>query len=253
MKCTRNVLILSLLIGTFSTSVWADFIGLKIGASNWQPDISGSFNSNNVGSSSIDLVNDLGLDDPSNTSVQLILEHPIPILPNVKYQHFELDSTGINTPGAALNFDSVNFPGSVTTTFDLTHDDIVLYYEILDNWINLDLGIDLKRFDGEVALVDTGNSAINSSIIIDETIPLLYLSARFDLPFTGFYIGADINNLSIGDNSIEDTTIMLGYESGSGLGIEGGIKRFSLELDDADNLSTNLEYDGIYLNGYVHF
>ena len=95
--------------------------------------------------------------------------------------------------------------------------------------------------------------ANDETIIIDEIIPLLYLSARFDLPFTGFYIGADINNLSTGDNTIEDTTIMLGYESGSGLGIEGGIKRFSLELDDADNLNTNLEYDGVYLNGYIHF
>ena len=30
-------------------------------------------------------------------------------------------------------------------------------------------------------------------------------------------------------------------------------EKFSLELDDANNLNTNLEYDGVYLNGYFRF
>ena len=51
----------------------------------------------------------------------------------------------------------------------------------------------------------------------------------------------------------EDSTIMLGYESRNGLGMEGGIKYFSLELDDVNNLDTNLKYDGIYFNGYYNF
>ena len=51
----------------------------------------------------------------------------------------------------------------------------------------------------------------------------------------------------------EDSTIMLGYESRNGPGMEGGIKYFSLELDDVNNLDTNLKYDGIYFNGYYNF
>ena len=81
---TWKVLILSVLINTFAANAWADFVGLKIGAAGWAPEISGSINSGT--DPSIDLANDLGLDDPSETSVQLILEHPIPILPNIKYQ-----------------------------------------------------------------------------------------------------------------------------------------------------------------------
>ncbi len=139
--------------------------------------------------------------------------------------------------------------GPVTSTLDLSHDDIVLYYEILDNWINLDIGLDVKIFDGKIAL-----SGSSSKIVpIDETIPSLYLSARFDLPFSGFYIGADFIGASTGDNSLEDTSIMLGYESESGLGFEGGIKRFSLEINDVTDINADLEYDGIYLNGYYHF
>ena len=92
-----------------------------------------------------------------------------------------------------------------------------------------------------------------SSIEIDETLPLLYLSAKFDLPFSGFYVGADISSFSIDESSADELTVKLGYESGSGLGIEGGVKTFSLDLDDADDLDTDIEYDGAYVNGYFHF
>ena len=250
MKLAWKMLLLTGILLSGLTTARADFVGLNIGASHWAPDLSGSFNSLN--SSTIDLVGDLGLDDTSQSSLVLTLEHPIPVLPNIRYQGFELDSRGTSTPSGPLNFEGQSYSGTVTSTFDLSHDDIVLYYELLDNWVNLDFGLDLKRFDGEVGLSDNSGTT-PASVLIDETVPLLYISARFDLPFTGFYVGADINSVNLGDSSAEDSTIMLGYESGSGLGLEGGIKKFSLELDDVNNLNTNLEYDGIYLNGYFHF
>jgi outer membrane protein len=233
----------------FSGSATADFVGLNIGASHWAPGISGSFNSGN--DSSIDIVDDLGLDNNSSSSMVLILEHPIPLLPNIKYQGFNLDSSGTKTIDSDLNFNNQTFStgNQVRSTFDVSHEDIVLYYELLDNWVNLDFGVDLKKFDGEVEL----SGITTTRIDVNTVIPLLYVSARFDLPFTGFYVGADFNSLSIGDNTVEDSTIKLGYESGSGLGVEGGLKTFSLELDDVDNLDTNLKYDGLYLNGYFHF
>lgn len=77
--------------------------------------------------------------------------------------------------------------------------------------------------------------------------------SRFDLPFTGFYAGADLIHLSSGDNSANDSTLLIGYESSIGLGIEVGVKTFSLDLDNADNIDTNIEYEGLYLNGFFHF
>ncbi len=76
-----------------------------------------------------------------------------------------------------------------------------------------------------------------------------YFKAKRDLPFTGFYAGADLN-LSSGDNSANDSTLQIGYESSIGLGIEVGVKTFSLDLDNADNIDTNIEYGGLYLNGF---
>jgi len=248
MKTTRIALLLSTLLFLCVTSVRADFIGIKIGASYWEPDISGSFIGDDPTDTPIDLVGDLGLEDIESSNFVLTLEHPIPLLPNIRYQNIDLDSSGFSSSSSFI-YEGQLYVGPVTSTFDLSHDDIVLYYEILDNWINLDIGLDVKVFDGEVAL--SGSST--TIVPIDETIPLLYLSARFDLPFSGFYIGADFSGADFSDNSLEDTSIMLGYESDSGLGFEGGYKKFSLELNDVTDINADLEYDGIYLNGYYHF
>ena len=134
----------------------------------------------------------------------------------------------------------------------MSHDDIVLYYEVLDNRVNLGFGLDFKRFDGEVSMAGSVSTATKRTAV-DETVPLLYGSARFDLPFSGFYVGADLSAVSLGDSSAEDLTLKLGYLSDVGLGSEGGIRTFSLELDDADGLDSGIEYDGVYAQAYLRF
>lgn len=245
MKSNKR-LVLATLLCCLGGSAYADFVGVNIGYSHWAPDLSGDFNSKN--NMSIAPIRDLGVNDPSQTSLVLILEHPIPLLPNVKYQNYDLETSGNKTLTKNLTFNDSNYNAgnNVSSIVDLSHDDIVLYYEVLDNWVNLDLGVDLKRFDGQMGI--NGNN-----VAVDKTLQSLYMSARFDLPFTGFYAGADINSLSIGDNKSNDSTLLIGYESSIGLGFEGGLKKFSLGLDNANNIDTNIEYRGLYVNGFFHF
>jgi len=247
MKKTWNVLILLAAWILLPTSALADFVGIDIGASDWSNTLPGA---NNNQTNSIGLTDDPDNEDRSISSLILILEHSNSALPNFKYQSFNLDSSdsgGVNS-NLTMNGQSFTLDNQLPSSYDLSHDDIVFYYDLTDDWIDLDMGIDLKRFDGEVEF-----SGSENSIQLDETIPLFYLSARFDLPYNGFYIGADFNNLGIGDSIVEDSTIKLGYESDNGLGFEGGLKSFSLELDDSENTKNDLEYDGIFLNGYIHF
>ena len=248
MGFTKKIVAITLLSAGLSGAATADFVGLNIGATRWSPDIAGSFSSGS--DNNISVSNDLGYSDHSSTSINISFEHPLPLIPNVKYQGADLNASSTSDTTGITFGDTSYAAGTINSTLDLSHNDIALYYEILDNWINIDIGVDLKMFDGKVSI--NGTEGIES-ITVDETIPMIYLSARFDLPLTGFYVGANIQQLSIGDNSAEDTTLMVGYESSVGLGIEGGIKSFNLELNDASNLNTNLEYDGLYLNGYYHF
>jgi hypothetical protein len=69
----------------------------------------------------------------------------------------------------------------------------------------------------------------------------------------GAAINANFIDLGISGSTAQDSTLKLGYESRTGLGIEGGFKSFSLQLDDTNNINTDLEYDGLFLNGYYSF
>ncbi len=246
MKTTR-IVFFSLLTFSFSPLVNADFVGLNIGTNRWVPDISGSFNSSN--DSSIETGNDLGYSDHTSIAMTISIEHPVPVVPNFRYQGYDLNASSQSTLDNDVTFNgSTYYTGSdVNSTLDLSHNDIALYYQLLDNWINLDLGLDFKMFDGKVSINN------DAPIDVDETIPMLYFSARVDLPLTGFYVGANIQPYSLGDSSSEDSSLLIGYESRIGLGFEGGIKSFSLDLEDVNDLNTNLEYDGIFLNGYFNF
>ena len=255
MRLTRSVFIASACLWLTIGTAEAEFIGLNIGGGQAAPALNGGYNS--FETDSIELVDDLELENPGQSSMVLILEHPIKALPNIKYRDHDLDSSNRITLDADVNLNGQTFDSGkkITSTYDLSQNDIVLYYQLLNSRINLDLGVDLKKFDGEVSL---GGDA-NTSLAVDETIPLLYLSARYDLPNSGFYVGANIHtssfDLGLSDSSAQDSTIMLGYDSGTGLGVEGGFKYFSLDLDDVDRLDkdSDLEYDGIFLNGYFNF
>jgi len=254
MGLARKVFAISACIWLANGTARADFVGLNIGSSQWAPAPYTSFN--NSDSDSFDVIDDLDLENPEQSSMTLILEHPITALPNFRYQGYELDSSDYSSfpSDLRLNGETLNSGNGITSSIDLTQDDIVLYYQLpSSNRMNLDLGVDLKRFDGEISLDGTDSTRVS----VNETIPLLYLSARYDLSNSGFYVGAHINaniiDLGLSDSSAQDSTIMLGYDSGNGLGVEGGFKYFSLDLNEVDQPDAELEYDGIYLNGYYNF
>jgi len=248
MSITRTVFAISACYWLMIGAAEAEFIGLNIARDSAQS--AQSFNS-----SSIDLVDDLDVDNPAQTSMVLILEHPISALPNIRYQSYSMDSSdrlSIN-PEFGFNQGSLGVGGDSNTSYDLAYNNLVLYYQLLNNWMDLDMGVDLKRLDGQVSQSGPGNNSID----IDETIPLFHLSARVDLPINGLYVGANINtsilNLGISESGAQDSTIMLGFENGTGLGIAGGIKTFSLELDNSNDSNTDLGYDGLFVNGYLNF
>ena len=252
MKSTWNVIVLPISLLACTTVAHAEFIGLNIAPDTWSaeqtdPLNSASYNLNRLTSKPV-------ADKQPTPSLLFVLEHPITVLPNLRYQGSYLDSSGSESlNGGSLSFNNQSYSDSpVTSTYDLNHNDIVLYYELMDNWVNLDFGLDLKSFNGEISLNDSSSS--KTILPINETIPLFYLSARFHLPFSGFYIGADINsNFSISDSVAEDSTFMLGYQSDNGARIEGGVKIFSLDLNDTNDVDGNLEYDGLFINGYIPF
>lgn len=201
-------------------------LGLYLGGNLWRTDYSGE-----IGDSLTNL-GELGVQDSDNSFYYVALEHPIPLFPNIKLQQTNITSQQTTTLTEAFTFRDTAFVAGneFESRLDLSHTDLVLYYEVLDNWITLDLGLAARQFDG-YASAKTG--VITESVKIDELIPMFYAKAQFDLPLTGFSLGGSLNTVNYSDNDITDYTVFLGYtfDSTLDIGAELGYRSLNLTLD----------------------
>lgn len=233
-----SALALSMMSGVAS----ADFLGLYVGAGSWSHDPSGSFESTTAGTNdTIDMKNNVGLDEESETYVWLAFDHPVPILPNIRLERTPLKHTG----NASIPVDFLGSTVTGDTVVDLTSTDIIPYYRLLDNWVNLDLGLVIRQLDGEFTIG-------SESQVVDITVPMIYLAAQFDLPLTGLSIGADLKTLSVGDNSYSDLRLRALYEMGV-VGFELGTRTTNITLEDEENITADIDFDGMMFGMYLHF
>lgn len=250
MKTAKQVAIGIFALLPFAGAQADTLFGVYAGAGTWQQDYSGDVTS---GISTVDVENDLALDGDSNTVLYVAVEHGVPVLPNIRAQHFTLDVDGDNVLSQTIEFNGQVFSvsDSVATTVDLSQTDAVLYYEILDNVVSLDLGMAISMLDGSIEVSSSTDSATAD---FDEVVPMLYAKARADLPLTGFWVGAEAQGMSYDDNSLIEFNAQVGWESGIGLGIEAGYRAVEIEISDFDDVAeAQLEISGPYAALNYHF
>lgn len=235
---------------TLISTAQADTLGFSIGAYQWQQNYSGTVRS---GGANVDLHDDLGFNSDNNNVYFAEIDHPIPVLPNLRIQHTVISATENATLPTSITFDNVTYAGGtpVRSDLDLTHTDATLYYRPLDNWIKLRVGLTARQFDQGVEIRSLSNG-VSSNISVDSVIPMLYLAARFDLPLTGLYAGADINATSYSGSHLYDGRVNIGYTIAYGLGVEAGYRRFDLKYDD-NGEHADVIIDGGYAEVFYHF
>jgi len=248
----KKVLISAVLAASLPFSAQADTIlGIYVGAGAQQFSFTGDIGDGS--NDTFDIEDQLGLDDESGNYFYVALEHPIPLLPNIKLAHTEMTQSASNTLSDAIDFDNENFGSGETidTDIDISHTDATLYYELLDNWVNLDLGLTIRQFDGEIS-IDSTISSDTAKEDVDFVAPLIYGKARFDLPFSGMYVSAEGNWIGTSDDSVLDATAIIGYETTIGLGIEVGYRTFDIDIEESD-VEVDLSFSGLYAAAIYHF
>ncbi len=228
--------------------VSADMAGIEVGAYQWTPDYSGTVAAD---SSAINIEDDLGFKDDTHQIIWASIEHPLPLIPNFKVVSSDLSSSATIELSEPLDFGGKTFNDNdeVAAIIDMSNIEYTLYYELLDNWINLDGGLTFRQYDGFVSLDTEATSAHQS---LNFTIPLLYLKGRVDLPFTGFFVDGTVNIISLDGNSLSDTEFSVGYESEIGLGAKVGFRTFAMDVDES-GLLADIEFKGAYISAFFHF
>ncbi len=253
----RKLSLLAAAFVVFSPMTQADTIGFEIGGYRWMPNYSGQIAVDDGAQqgTQLDLEDDLGFDNENHNILWLALEHPVPFLPNLKIVSSDLDVSASSVLSRTITFGGSTFVANenVSTRIDFSNTEFTLYYELLDNWINLDAGVTLRKYNGKVVLnTDPAGSNISESEKLDFVIPLGYLKGRIDLPLTGLFVDGQINIISISGDSISDTEVSLGYETEIGFGAKAGYRIFNMDIDENDFVS-DLEFSGAYVSLFYHF
>ena len=138
----------------------------------------------------------------------------------------------------------------VQSSLDLEQLDITLYYELLDNWVNLDAGITARDLDGELLVQEIGGTAA-SRTEVDGVIPMGYLAARFDLPLTGVSVGAEGKVISFDGDSIYDVNAYGQFEIAV-VTLRAGYREMSIDYEDSDD-KLDVEIGGPFISAGVTF
>ncbi|WP_337880529.1 TIGR04219 family outer membrane beta-barrel protein [Rheinheimera sp.] len=236
-----------------SPLVWADTVaGVYLGADYMQADVKGGFGQPGA-------QQDFNFADKDLGSFMLKIEHPVPLMPNIRLQYNNLKSGGSTVLNRTFVFDGQQFDvaSTVMQDADLSNIDATFYYELLDNELfAFDLGVTAKYIDGELSVVSLQNGQ-SARQTVSAVVPMLYSYGSFGLLGTGVTLFAEANYASYDGSSLSDIKYGLSYElvdvPAFDLQFQAGFKRSKLQLDDVDDLDADLTFDGAFAGVQLHF
>ena len=236
------------LLSILSTLSMADVIGgeINLGYYNHTPNGSAQYNGD-----ILKLEDTLKLENEGDMFIKAYIEHPLPILPNIKIGYTSFKHSGTGTVTDAFTFgDKIFSPNAkIDTSFDLEMYDLTLYYELLDNWLNLDVGVNIKYIDGVLRV--KGTNLITQQIVDESTdfqvpVPMLYAKVRFDVPTTDVSFQAEGNYVTYDGHTFYDAEAGIRYTFLLGLGVEAGYKTIKLKINDIEGLTMDADFSGAY-------
>lgn len=231
-------------------------LGLYVGVDGWKADNDGSFSDNN------NALQNFNFEDETFVSYYAALEHPVPLVPNLKLKYTELELNGSTVLEDTFSFNGTDYivGTDVNSVTDLSHIDYILYYEIFDNdLISIDLGINAKQFDGEITVSYDSDEVFTQTETVDFSgfVPLAYGRFEAGLPFSGLSVFAEGSFLAIDDSKVRDYQMGIAWEFIDNLAVDvavkAGYRSMVLELDDVDDINTDIDASGPFAGVQIHF
>ncbi|MFN3239442.1 MAG: TIGR04219 family outer membrane beta-barrel protein [Pseudomonadales bacterium] len=242
MKKLIALVVTGLMSSAAATSAVADTLGLQVGGGYWQPNVDGDVVAN------VNVEDELDIEDIGSAYFYFNFEHPLPLVPNLRVARTHIDKEGNGRLNTNFTFEGQNFIAGQRTKnkLDLSNTDFTFYYELWDTSGDLDVGVTARWFKGEV---DIGSTVEENDLVL----PMLYVRAEAELPFTGFYAGGLVNTSSYSGDSIVDGELKIGWRKKDFIlpdfGVELGYRRLDLDVDDSVDIDLDLSGAFINING----
>lgn len=201
-----------------------------------------------------DVEDDLRFGAERSTASTAYLDHPVPVLPNLRVSRAAFSDAANATLSSTRQFGPVQFQTNerVRSSYDVEMTDATFYYSPLDNWVSLDLGLTARHLDIDVE-IDSRDSNRRERAGGSVVLPMGYLAARLDVPLSGVYADGELNVISAGGDRLRDVRLAVGWEAESVFGVEIGYRELSLDVDDVDDLSADVDFQGPYAAATLRF
>jgi outer membrane protein len=198
----------------------AMILGFGAEVDYYHPTASGDFN---YKSTTTNFLND----SESSYQVGVYLEHPVPFVPNLRVDY--TPDTSFSGSGNKVTFNQL---------------DVTPYYEILDNVVDIDLGVSFKVLDGRVT--GTADESFN------QVIPMGYLGAAAMIPGIPFSVAASVKYIGFSGDALSDARIKAVWKIAAGLQAQAGYRQESLRINDRFDMNTNMTIKGPFVGlGYT--
>ena len=198
----------------------ATVLGFGAEADYYAPTADGHFDYKNTATA-------FGNDDDSGVQIGAYLEHPIPLLPNLR-----VDLT------TKSSFSGADGAGGVNKV-SFKQIDITPYYEILDNLVDIDIGVAFKVLEGDVE----GTNEQSFS----EVIPMGYVGAAVSFPGTPLSLAGSVKYIGFDGDSFTDARIKASWDIAAGVQAQAGYRYESLDISDRFDMNTDVTFKGPFV------
>jgi outer membrane protein len=247
----RITLAVATLLAAGTVTLSADTIGGEVAVGGWYHDPGGWIKYPNYlpdDVSKLDADDDLNLDSQTDIYLRGKLEHPVPLLPNVRVAYQRTESSGDGRIDKDFTFGDITYSAGtdIHSEAQLDSYDGTLYYEVVDTGIDLDLGLTVRYFDGYVKVQDKTTGSSDTSDV-QFVAPMLYGNVRIPIPFLeGLSVGGEGNWVTYDGSTLYDVQADARYVFPMGLGFEVGYRYQKIELDDVEDTDADIDIQGFY-------
>ncbi len=247
MKLKQLVCLLGL---ATSFTAHADALSVSLGGGAWNESPSGNFQKTSD-ALNVDVKDSLFWEKESQGYFFATVEHFVPLLPNVRLMHTKIDHSGSGNVTIPFEFDGKAFSGDVSNDVSIETTDLIAYYEILDNVVSLDIGLNIRSLNVDYSIVsaDLSTTAVDS---FSATFPMLYGLVGTS-PWPGLTISGEMSYIAFSGSSMSDITAKIAYTTSFLVGVEAGYRKQNITLDDTSGNDAELTFDGIFAGAYLKF
>jgi len=244
-KCTHSIVML-LLVTAIAASVNASPFRIEGGIGVWNHDPDGIINYNG---DDIELNKDLNLSDRNDLSVWLRLEHPVPMLPDVKIQYTPIKVEDDASPGRSFTFGNFDFDEALRSELEMDIIDLQLYNHLpflnMASLKSLDItyGMNFRFLNGQAFIQEI--QSINARSRSFST-PLAMFCAGIRLaPVSSFSLHGEIKGTSYSGNRWCDINAEIQISPFTELIFLGiGYRYQDFKIEDVEDVTTDQTMQG---------